>query len=187
MGLLTGFLSGISATPIVSVVIPLIFTLATAGGGFYIIWGRHEGDESVSKRDRHVRARFLGIQMAAFAPCFIIGLWGGVYVKFNSDRIWSQHSESPVYPRFSTSDPSLLLYLRSVDATLLRDGVSVADRIKILQALYDNRENWKDHADKFARERKLPEPEPKGTEDDSFRLFSSPFITGRPPPVSSDP
>ena len=91
MGLLTGILSGISASPVISVVIPLVFALISAGGGFYIIWGKRDGDENVSKKNRSLRARFMGIQMLAFAPCFMIGLWAGVYAKFNPGRLWPQH------------------------------------------------------------------------------------------------
>jgi hypothetical protein len=152
MGLLTGILSGISASPVVSVVIPLVFALISAGGGFYIIWGKRDGDENISKKNRSVRARFMGIQMLAFAPCFMIGLWAGVYAKFNSDRLWPQHSKQPAYVRFASSDPALLHYLRSLDSTLASDGVSISDRTRILQALYDTHDKWKDHVGELAQQ-----------------------------------
>src|SRR5437867_3261544 len=125
MGLVAGFLSGISATPIVSVILPLIFALVTAGGGFFVVCGKRNGDENATKEDRAARARFLGIQMLGFGPCFLAGLWLGVYAKFNADSVWPRYSETVVYPHFSTSSPAILQYLRSLDLALMSDGVAV--------------------------------------------------------------
>jgi hypothetical protein len=159
MGLVAGFLSGISATPIVSVVLPLIFALVTAGGGFYVVWGKRDADENVAKEDRAARARFLGVQMLGFGPCFLAGLWLGVYAKFNSDSVWPRHLETVIYPRFSTSSPAVLQYLRSLDLALMRDGVAVGDRNKILQALYDQRKTWENETSDLVEQLK---PQPLG-------------------------
>jgi len=148
----------------VSVVLPLIFALVTAGGGFYVVWGRGGADENVTKQDRAARASFLGIQMLGFGPCFLAGLWLGVYAKFNSDSVWPPHSETVVYPRFSASSPAVLRYLRSLDITLMSDGVAVGDRTKILQALYDHRETWQARTSELVENLKpQPTKESKGT------------------------
>jgi hypothetical protein len=158
MGLLTGFLSGISATPVVSIMLPLLFALVTAGGGFYVVWGKRDGDEAVTKRDRVTRARFLGMQMVGFVPCFLAGVWLGVYAKFNPDCVWPRSSNTLVYPQWSFSDPSLLQYFRTLDVTLLNDGVSVSDRSRILHVLHDQRDKWQAQASELVHPLKPQQP-----------------------------
>ena len=40
MALTIGFISGLSSSPVVAVLLPLLFALATAGGNLYVVFGK---------------------------------------------------------------------------------------------------------------------------------------------------
>ena len=106
MGLIIGLLSGISESPIVSVLLPLLFALITAGGNLYIVWGQKADDQDVTRRIRSERARFLGSQLVTFSSTFVMGLWCGVLAKFNSEAVSVRGRGVASVRRFCRWEPS---------------------------------------------------------------------------------
>lgn len=147
MGMVIGLLAGASASPIVGVLLPLIFALITAGGNLYLVWGEKTAEQDLTKRHRSERAYFLGAQMVAFASTFLLGLWVGVFVKFHSGSVWLVAEGTPAYLAFADSSPPVVRYLRFMDVTMSRDGAPFDQRQRILKSLVDKQEQWKDEVE----------------------------------------
>ncbi len=97
MALMIGLLSGVSESPVVATLLPLLFGLITAGGNLYVLWGKKAEDETPKKKERETRARFLGTQFVLFAVFFLVGMWSGVYIKFHPQMFWPYATSVPVY------------------------------------------------------------------------------------------
>ena len=135
MGILTGALSGASVSPVVCVLLPLLFTMLAAGGNFVVIWGNRNEDNRINKLARNQRANFLGLQFLSFSIGFLAGLWIGVYAKYNAETVW-RTDYRPAYSALPAHDPDTLKLLRDIDAILTIDRVRYDDRQRILESLH---------------------------------------------------
>lgn len=128
-----GFLTGVSSSPIVATVVPIIFTVLTAGGTIYSVLGK---DDAPNQKSGHERARFLGFQLLTFALGFFLGLWSGVAVKFNPDAIWLFRQKStPAYSSMGYTDVRFLATAIELDRRMIKSGLNIDDRSKIFEQI----------------------------------------------------
>jgi hypothetical protein len=133
LGLLAGTLTGISASPVVGPLLPLLFALLSTGGGFwYLKSSTGSGWDRTSQR----KALLLGLQLIVFVFGFTPGLWLGAAAKLHSDRIW--HVESARHPSYGSlkfTDVRLLAVVIRLDDQMERAGLAQEQRQRILEQL----------------------------------------------------
>jgi hypothetical protein len=136
IGVVIGLLTGASSSPVVAVILPLLFTLMTAGGNFYVVWGERQREADAPSRDRSARAKFLGGQLTVFAVGFLVGVWSGILAKLRPDLLWPVQVGRPAYAAMTPSPTfaSLPVY-RHLDNVLVSDGVPYAKRLELLHAM----------------------------------------------------
>lgn len=144
LGSLIGALAGLSSSPIVAPLLPLLFTLLTAGGG---LWVAISGTKSTApaERERLRQMSTLGISLVAFVVGFIPGLWVGIAAKLHPDKVWFlQDTRRPAYGDLSFDDPRLLAATINLDRRMESEGLGQAKRRQILsQVLNGIRERTK--------------------------------------------
>lgn len=133
LGLLAGTLTGISASPVVGPLLPLLFALLSTGGGFwYLKSSTGNGWDRASQR----KALLLGLQLIVFVLGFAPGLWLGAAAKLHSDRIWHvDSSRHPSYGSLRFTDVRLLEAVIRLDAQMERAGLAQEQRRRILEQL----------------------------------------------------
>jgi hypothetical protein len=133
LGLLAGTLAGISASPVVGPLLPLLFALLSTGGGFwYLKSSTGSGWDRTSQR----KALLLGLQLIVFVLGFAPGLWLGAAAKLHSDRIWHVDSaRHPSYGSLKFTDVRLLEVVIRLDAQMERGGLAREQRQRILEQL----------------------------------------------------
>lgn len=135
LALTLGILTGISASPVVAVIIPLVFSILTAGGAIYVIRGGAAETPSNSI-DQRMRAGFLGKQLTVFALGFIVGLWTGVAGKFHAPSIWFiKTTESPSYSVMKINNMLLLSAAIDLDNRMTQAGVTYGDRLELFKEI----------------------------------------------------
>jgi hypothetical protein len=136
LALVLGLLAGITASPVVGTLIPLLFALLTAGGAIYVVKGGEPGKTASDAAEQHLRASFLGRQLASFAIGFIIGLYAGVTVKFSPERIWTLDAAAgPAYSAMTFPDPTVLAAALELDNRMRMSGMPLAERRRIFSEL----------------------------------------------------
>lgn len=136
-GLIVGLLTGISQSPVVAVLLPLIFSLATAGGAVYIARAPQKSDALLGPT-MAARASLLAGQLLAFSLGFLPGLWLGVDAKLSPGAYWGAAARpvfEPSFSEFSFKEIELLRAARAVDIDLFRAKVGKAERRRILKEL----------------------------------------------------
>jgi hypothetical protein len=133
LALIVGVLIGVSSSPVVAVVVPLLFALLSAGGGLYIILGK-DAEAEVTSRARVQRAAFMGKQLVSFALGVGLGLWCGVWAKVHGNDLWAASPESTIVG-LSFSDTRALVGLLELDRRLQNAGVQHAERMRLLSQL----------------------------------------------------
>jgi hypothetical protein len=122
-----GIANGISASPVMSVVIPLIFSLLTFGGGFYVFI-----------KDLNTSAqKSIGTFFIAFSLGYISGLWGGAHLKMNSTMLIADENQ-PAYSEYEYTDVRLLSSFYKLDEMMLKSGLVKNKRKRILDDLFDS-------------------------------------------------
>ncbi len=137
LGSLIGALAGLSASPVVAPLLPLLFTLLTAGGG---VWVARAGTKSSAsperERQRHILT--LGIALVAFVSGFIPGLWTGIAAKLHPDKVWFlEDRRQPAYGEISFEDPRLLAAAISLDTRMEAAGLGLEKRRQILGQVFN--------------------------------------------------
>ena len=133
LGLLAGALTGISASPVVGPLLPLLFALLSTGGGF---WYLKSSTGSGWNRTVQRKALLLGLQLIIFVVGFTPGLWLGAAAKLHSDRIWHVDSaRHPSYGRLKFADIRLLAVVIRLDDQMERAGLAQDQRRRILEEL----------------------------------------------------
>ena len=141
---LIGFLSGLSSSPIIDTLLPLLFALITAGGNAYILLGKGDKKADLKLGVDAQRAGFIGAQLLIFTLFFLPGLWTGVAVKFNPDSLWPQPKNKPIYADISDDNPAVVNLLRTYDITMINDGIGKEKRKKILLEIHKTKTKWAD-------------------------------------------
>lgn len=138
LALVIGGLIGVSSSPVVAVVLPLMFALLSAGGAAFVVLGKDDGAAvAAGKVSRRERAQFLGLQYIAFALGFIPGVYLGVGAKFHSVQIWGSPSAPQVaYTEIEIRDPKELAAAIALDERMISDRVPLAARQKVLIGLH---------------------------------------------------
>ncbi len=142
MALTIGFISGLSSSPVVAVLLPLLFALATAGGNLYVVFGK----EATAERDsesRKDRAIFIGSQLSIFSIFFLSGLWLGVKIKIDPSLLWKTSTATSLYSDYVSQDPEFTIILRSFDIMFAADGINEEERNVLLAAIFEQRESFK--------------------------------------------
>jgi hypothetical protein len=75
LGLLVGVVAGLSVSPIVAILVPLLFALLSGGGGLYI------ATADLSKPDARLRINMLGKILFAFCSLALVGTFYGALVR----------------------------------------------------------------------------------------------------------
>jgi hypothetical protein len=137
LALVVGVLIGVSSSPVVGVVVPLLFALLTAGGGLYVILGK-DGEATSSPHSRVKRASFMGKQLVTFALGLAPGLWGGVWVKVHGDTVWQPDMEprKAAVTGLTFTDPRALAGFIELDRRLIFLSVPLAERQRMLTGLH---------------------------------------------------
>ncbi len=138
-GLMIGTLTGISQSPVVAVLLPLVFSLATAGGAVYIARAPQKSDALLGPT-MPARARLLAVQLLAFSAGFLPGLWLGVDAKFSPSAYWAVNRPPTFEPRFSEykfKEIEVLRAARAVDVELFRAQVPGPERRRLLKDWLD--------------------------------------------------
>ena len=132
-----GLLTGLSASPVVSVLIPLIFGLITAGGAIYIARGA-ETAGTTTPSDRQERALVLGVQLIAFSLGFILGLWPGSAAKLHPEKVWLLEARvKPAYGDLKFEDLRVLAAVIELDQKMKASGLEREGRQAIIKSIYD--------------------------------------------------
>jgi hypothetical protein len=127
-----GLLAGVSASPVVAALLPLLFALLTAGGGIWLI--RSDAKVLLLSK-RHALA--LGLQLLAFIIGFLPGLWAGIYVRFYPDTV-GLPSRAPAYDKLEFTDPLLLAWMISLDERMKASNLPFPRRQQILGRLFES-------------------------------------------------
>lgn len=131
MALIIGLLTGVSASPVVAVIIPLLFSAVTAGGAVYAF--------NASDNVAASRKKFLGINALLFSGAFVAGLWLGVAAKFNPKTIWPGIKEPLyVYSELGTTDATLLVALIEIERRMIGVGTGAQRRKEILTRIVES-------------------------------------------------
>lgn len=130
-----GLLTGISNSPVVSTVAPLIFSLLTAGGIVYV--GLGESNRNDSLLDRVRRFKFLGLQLIFFSIGFILGGYIGVWCKFNSDKVWPSENKKyeVAFKGIEIKDFRVAYILADLDYKYFKLGLPFDERQELLTSL----------------------------------------------------
>jgi hypothetical protein len=136
LALVLGLLAGITASPVVGTLIPLLFALLTAGGAIYVVKGGEPGKAAVDAAEQRLRAGFLGRQLASFAFGFLIGMYAGVAAKFSPERIWVlDATASPAYSAMTFTDLTVLAAALEMDNRMRVSGLPLGERRRIFAQL----------------------------------------------------
>lgn len=131
MALVIGLLTGVSASPVVTVIIPLLFSAVTAGGAVYTF----NSNENISAS----RKLFLGVNGLLFSSGFIIGLWFGVAAKLNPTSVWPV-IEKPafIYSEIKQVDATMLIALIEIERRMIGVGTSTEKRREVLGKIVES-------------------------------------------------
>lgn len=138
LALVIGLVTGMTVTPVVGVVVPLLFSLLTAGGAVFVIAGKEEPGGKAGPTERSARAGLLGKQLIAFAFGFALGLWLGVAGKYHASAVWlREEGPKPVFQDLSAkyTDLGLLAAVMELDGKMAVSGVSADSRKAVLEAV----------------------------------------------------
>jgi hypothetical protein len=130
-----GLLSGISASPVVAVILPLLFGLFSVGGAAVALRKAFAASADGGD-DTSADVGLIGKQLIGFAGGFLIGMWLGVGVKIRAIAVWPSPENSA--PAFSALRPSDMLTLSAaidIDGRMQAAGVPLRQRIELFQAL----------------------------------------------------
>ncbi|MEW8437583.1 MAG: hypothetical protein AB2689_05440 [Candidatus Thiodiazotropha taylori] len=138
-----GLLVGASTNPIAHIVLPLIFSLITAGGIVFVVVSKDNQQDKDTPSERATRARLTGLQLVAFSIGFLPSLWLGGYVQHHVKEVFRSGYESAFEGKNSLSiedlsTPENLRILIKFDETLERAGVGKEKRVKILRTVSNN-------------------------------------------------
>lgn len=132
-----GLLTGLTASPVVSVLIPLIFSLLTAGGAVYVERGMQPSGTKAPPGDRRKRASVLGLQLVAFSLGFLVGLWPGSAAKLHPEKVWFFEGKvTPAYGEFHFEDLRVLTAVIALDEKMKSSGLALESRRTIIEAVY---------------------------------------------------
>jgi hypothetical protein len=121
-----GLLTGMSSSPVVASLIPLLFTLITAGG----IAAAVKGGSSLPFKS----PKDYGLGLIVFALAFLLGLYAGVFSKLHAGSIWFREATSkPAYQNLNYSDFRLLAVALKLDNEMIASGLPPESR----QAVFD--------------------------------------------------
>lgn len=155
-------LTGLSSTPIITIVVPLIFSIFTAGGAIYVI--KNEKDKK--PHSLGFKSTFLGLQLLSFTVGFSLGVWTGVQLKIKPDVIWSSNVlENPVYADMRFTDSRMLLAAMKLDALMIHSGLKTEQRKEIFENLEKAQKKRSEHI----KERVL-------VTDDLVTILSMPMV-----------
>ena len=142
--MLIGGLTGISSSPVLTTVIPLIFSIFTAGGAIYSI------KLNLDKTLAASTITFVGSQLIIFSVGFSLGVWGGVSLKLAPEDFWNvSASRSPAYADLNFTDFRLLSAALELDKRMVKSGLNEIDRKKIFDEIENARISRKEKATKI--------------------------------------
>jgi hypothetical protein len=121
VGLCVGVLTALSQSPVVSIVIPLLFSLVAGAGGIYI------SKVDVTQADVRQRLAFAGIGVIAFVVSTLIGVWA--IISTQSPRVAPDLTALLRSEFLQPSDQLHLVKLRALAALM---GTSTDERREIL-------------------------------------------------------
>ena len=130
LALIVGILTGVSASPVVAVIIPAVFGLFSVAD--VMVKGHRGNSDPEAMVDVRANA---GRQLVTFAVAFIVGLWLGVAAKLNPSSFWPTRREPPAAFSLSYQHPLDLRIAMALDAEMQRSGVSLARRQAILREM----------------------------------------------------
>jgi len=140
LALSIGLVTGISASSVTSVLVPLLFSLVTAGGIIYVAFGKtkqYEGDPSTSSYIQvEDRSGLIGSHLIIFSFGFLIGLYCGVWSKYHSEALWGGSKElSSTFQNYEYKDVAHLYTFMLLDKEMSKLNISEEDRASIFNGL----------------------------------------------------
>lgn len=149
LALTIGLVSGLSSSPIVSTLIPVLFTLVTAACSVYV---SHTAvaDEKLRRAELLEKSRFIGVQLCCFVLGFLIGLSLGIGIRLHSASIWfAQERVQPAYESMNYTDVRALAAALKLDGMMIHSGLGKKDRRAILEELDKSRKARIEYVDKI--------------------------------------
>ncbi|MFO0699748.1 MAG: hypothetical protein U0236_11000 [Nitrospira sp.] len=101
VAVIIGLLTGLSSSPVVGILMPLVFSVLTAGGTVYAHLVKMSEANKTSLLSSTVSPQTLGKQLLCFSIGFLLGLWLGVQAKLTPSLLW--HSGSARIPAYDSS------------------------------------------------------------------------------------
>jgi len=132
--LVIGMLTGLSYSPVVATVVPLLFTLVTAGGVFLRRKEERDGADSslpVFTPKGH------GLALIVFSMGFAIGIYAGVGAKLHWKKLWFGGAE-PAFAEVEITDFRILAAAVEAEQRLVDAGVETAQRKAIFSKLFSS-------------------------------------------------
>lgn len=123
-----GITTGLSASPVVGILIPLLFSLITAGGGVFVL-------RNLDKF-RDGAASLPGALLIVFSLCFLAGLWLGSAAKLHPEKIWVLPGPPrPAYAGLEPVDFQVTAAMMALDRRMAASGLGFEDRVRLLNQL----------------------------------------------------
>ena len=127
-----GILVGLSATPVVGSMIPLLFTLVTAGGVAAAVVRTSQG------LPRMQSLAGCGLGLAVFSFAFLAGLYLGVAAKLHWRSFWlASDRYEPAYQTLAYTDLRLLAAAIKLDKDMVASGLEYDNRALIFSSVRD--------------------------------------------------
>lgn len=124
-----GLTTGISASPVVGVLIPLLFGLLTAGGGVYVVKNLPALREAGTS---------LGAYLVVFSLAFLVGLWAGSAAKLHPEQVWFfEDRVRPAYGELEAFDLRVTAAFLRLDRQMSQSGLRFEERVRVLRKLQD--------------------------------------------------
>lgn len=137
-----GLISGMSSSPVVATLIPVLFSLVT-GTGLVVSAGRtgegYDREESTARSSTATdedsdRGARLGRQLALFAAGFVLGIGFGIGARLYVEYVWSQQSQ-PAYNAAQYTDAGALSAAIALDKAMIATGLCRDERARLLREL----------------------------------------------------
>jgi hypothetical protein len=143
VGFLVGALTGMSSSPVVGTLIPVLFSLVSSASG--LIVAKRASTERARAAKRGVAPeemspglimKLMGAQILAFCLGFLPAVWLGVRAKLHPDSFFGEVTRpAPAYTEVDIADLRLLEALRILDGRLINSGMKFDDRKRMFAEL----------------------------------------------------
>ena len=147
-----GSISGLSSDPIVKILLPLIFSLFTAGGAVYVVIANEKHEKKDTPSERANRAKLLGLQLISFSIGFGPGLYCGLYAQIHANEIFFLKYDSvfsndnfnhelsndklDIFSKIKSIDS--IVNLMEIDYMMEKAGIEKHNRNKLIENIVNN-------------------------------------------------